>query len=453
MDNNDYAILHGPPLRTFIAYAVPSLLGLLAISTASIIDGIFVGHYLGADALAAINLLVPYITFMFAVCLMIAIGGSVMAGHYLGENKSLQANQIFTLSLFSALAFTCLMALLSHLLYIHLFQLLGAPPSLFSLMKEYLSVMSFCLVIQLTTMVCYYFVRTDGFPRLGTTALLCGAACNIALDALFIGYFRWGLAEAALATTLAQCLQCVVLSRYFFQTKRRLAFCLNRLPLRTLGHALRNGCSEFINEISVGIIIFAVHWQVASQHGEAGIAGFAITNYILFISMMMFYGIIDAQHVLLSHNLGAGQPQRAHTFMRFATLAIACIGGGITLFTFIGKTWITTLFLGTGELDAALFAHQYLNWLWPCILLSGFNVLFSGYFTAHQRPKPSACIALLRGLLLPLLFLFLFTVWPISWHVLAALPLAEGITLLIAIGLYLHQIRHSASAIQACGHE
>ena len=41
----DKAVLSGPIIPTFLRFAIPSILGLLAITTASIVDGIFVGQF------------------------------------------------------------------------------------------------------------------------------------------------------------------------------------------------------------------------------------------------------------------------------------------------------------------------------------------------------------------------------------------------------------------------
>ena len=73
-------ILQGAIFPTFVRYAIPSILGLLAITTASIVDGIFVGRFVSSDALAAVNLMIPYLTLLFGLALMITIGGAVRAG-------------------------------------------------------------------------------------------------------------------------------------------------------------------------------------------------------------------------------------------------------------------------------------------------------------------------------------------------------------------------------------
>ena len=66
-------IIKDKPLNIFMQYAIPSVLGMLAISSASIVDGFFVGNYVGASGLAAINMSIPIFSLLFGLGLMLAV--------------------------------------------------------------------------------------------------------------------------------------------------------------------------------------------------------------------------------------------------------------------------------------------------------------------------------------------------------------------------------------------
>src|SRR5687768_3245237 len=101
----DERVLEGPVFRTLVEYAVPSLIALLAISTTSLVDGVFVGRFVGGDALSAVGLLVPYFTLLFGVALMLAVGGTVRAGRQLGADARDAASAIFGTTVVAVLAF------------------------------------------------------------------------------------------------------------------------------------------------------------------------------------------------------------------------------------------------------------------------------------------------------------------------------------------------------------
>ena len=78
--NKDNDALNGEIFPTFVRYLIPSILGLIAMTSSSLVDGIFIGNYVGITALAAVNLIIPIITLLFGVSMMMSIGGSVRAG-------------------------------------------------------------------------------------------------------------------------------------------------------------------------------------------------------------------------------------------------------------------------------------------------------------------------------------------------------------------------------------
>ncbi|EWH00378.1 MATE family efflux transporter [Halomonas sp. BC04] len=431
-------ILTGPHWPVFFRYALSSVAGLLALTTANIVDGIFIGNFVGGEALAALNLLIPCFAMLFGLALALAIGGTVRAGKYLGEGSTAAASAIFSKCLIATFALALVAALLGLWFRETLYRLLGASPELFPLMSDYFLVFAWVLVVQLVTMVLYYFVRLDGLPGLATWALVAGAGVNILLDALFIGYLGYGLRGAALATGIAQLLQLAILLCYFVAPHRRLRF---RLRQDNWGEVLKagvNGVSEWINEASVGLVMLVINWLLMSSQGVTGVAAFTVVNYLIFLSLMVFYGIADAMHVLLSHNLGVGNARRIRTFMGCGASVILGLGGLLVLVVWFQGDWLVRLFLDpTADLATAQMADRFLAILWPLFLINGLNVLLSVYLTAMHKPLPSAVVAMARSLILPALLLLLVATFFPEWPLLVALPLAEWLTFALALALFL----------------
>ena len=69
----------GDVIPVFFHYAIPSVIGMLAATSAGVIDGIFIGNFVGAPALAAVNISMPAFYLFAAVVFMLAVGGSVLA--------------------------------------------------------------------------------------------------------------------------------------------------------------------------------------------------------------------------------------------------------------------------------------------------------------------------------------------------------------------------------------
>lgn len=423
----------GPVVATFFRYVIPSTLSLLAISTASVVDGFFVGNYLGAEALAAVNLLMPYFALLFGIALMFAVGGSVKASIYIGEKKYASASSLFSQIFFVVLVIALLAVPLSLIFSEYLFSALGATPSLYPLMQSYFEVFCFVTIVQLSCLVMYYFIRADNKPELGMRALMLGAFINIALDALFIGKLGWGIEGAAWATLIAQVIQLVYISSYFFSGRNNLKLSWPVFNVKELGFSAFNGFSEFINEFSIGLVILVFHWVISRQSGVEGIAAFSVVNYLIYISLMVYYGIIDAMHVLLGHNFGAQRIDRVKAFMRIAAISIATLSIILVVMLHVFEEPIIGFFLEDGAEQARQLAQNFLHIIWPIFLFNGFNVLICAYLTSAELALHSSIIAMLRSLILPIGFVLLLSIMFPEIGFLYAVPVAEALAFVFAL--------------------
>lgn len=443
----DNRALTGAIVPTFVYYVIPATISLVAITTASLVDGMFIGNQVGADALAAITLLIPYFTLLFAFALMFAIGGAVTAGKAIGAGDSEAASAVFSQSMLMTLYGSVGFAIWSLFAEQWLMDLLSVPEPLYPLVSEYLAVIRWAFVLQLTTMVLYYFVRTDGHPLLATVALVAGALLNILLDAWFIMVLEWGLTGAAWATLLAQALQGLILLRFFISRRRTLHFTPALPDWQVLGRLTFNGLSESVNELSAGVIFWLLNSLMIASAGVSGVAAYSVVNYFIFVSLMLCYGIADALHLLVSQNYGAGQTQRVRQFFQISLLA--GVGLGLVLVVLLLNWQQTAInwFVDSQNSEVTGLAAQLMTLVWPLFLINGANILISCYLTALHQPRPSAAIAAARSLVLPGVLLLLMyqslswlqQVWGLpSWSFVVALPIAEACALLLALMLLRH---------------
>lgn len=442
-ENSYNRILDGKIIPTFFYFVVPSIASLLALTTANLVDGLFIGNFVGAHALAAVNFLIPYLALVFGLALMLAIGGSVRAGKALGEKNPQAASAIFSKCVVTVLIFSLVIAVVNLSLSRWIFSALGAPESLHDMMRRYFFIIACFLPAQLLSVVLYYFIRADGKPVLATVALTSGAACNILLDALFVGYFQWGIGGAAWATGISQCLQLSVLCRYFWLSSHKLRFSVRQTQWSEVARAAFNGVSEFVNEISGGLVILVVNWLLVTRIGVDAVSAFTVINYCLFASLMMFYGIADAMQLLVAQNFGARQLKRIGHFMWVSAGTVVALGGFfIVLLLGWREQWVN-LFLSPDEAEVIELATGFILVVWPIFLVNGLNVLLSSYLTAIHQPGASAAVAFLRSLILPVGLLAILFHWFPRHSLLAALPMAEWLTFAVALTIFLRFTPHS----------
>lgn len=420
--------------RTFFRYLIPSVLGLLCVSTASVVDGLLVAKFIGPQGLAAINLLIPFITFYFGMGLMFAIGCSVRAVYCLGRNNTGEASAIFSNTVLLMAVFSLVLSVSAALLQDRLFHLLGTPPEVMPLLRDYFRVLLLGLLPQLLALTLYYFVRGLGYPRQATCALALGALVNIVLNVFFLGVCGWGIAAAAWATVAAQVVQVLVLFALVVRLPHGLYWRPSPRRLKNVLRSSANGASEFINEISVGVVIGVMHWLLTRQGGADTLAGFALVNYSLFINCMISCAIAEVVYTLVSQSVARSEHARAQAFFFLAlkTTAVFAILY-TTALLFWAPRGIAAVFPSTA---AAQHSLHYLHWVWPAFLACGLNLVLAARFTGLQEAGASATLALLRSLILPLMLVVGFYWTNLSLPLIAALPVAEWLTLAVATAWY-----------------
>ena len=434
----DYHALEGPIMATFYRYLIPSLVGILAITSASLIDGIFIGNYVGVSALAAVNLLIPIMALLFGVGLMVSVGGSVRAGKYLGEKNTLAASNIFSKTLIFVGGYGVVVITLLMIFERALFNFVGADESLFPLMSEYFSIILPFLLAQLLLIVLYFFIRLDGFPALTATALVMGSVINIGLDYLFIVEYQWGLAGAAWATGISQLIPLLVLLCYFLVKKRKLHFFPRQQNWYEVVQAAYNGISEFINETSSGVIAFILNWLLIQRAGVDGVAAITVVNYLLMIGFMVYFSIADTAQVMISQNFGAQNPERMLRFVKIALINIAVISG-LCIYALVGFTepLILLFLMDEGSHQTLGLAKDFIGYVWPIFIFAGINMLISGYLTAIHQAFPSGMVAVCRTLILPAILLLSLNLVFSQYQFVVALAMAEALTFVLAFYYFL----------------
>lgn len=437
-------------LPTFFYYAIPSTISLIAITTATLVDAMFIGHQEGANALAAIALLSPYFTLLIAITLMIAIGSAVRAATLIAANRLERTSQLFSQALLITFGMNLAIAFASVIFDDALFELLSAPDDTQALMSEYFDIIRWVLIIQSMSLALYYFVRLDRHPTRATCALVVGAAANIILDYIFIVEMNLGLSGAAYATALAQVVQMTILVSYFASSHRQISFILRPRHWAELRYVVTNGFSELVNELSIAFLLLLINALVIARLGISGIAAFSLINYFIFLSVMLSYGIADTLHLLVGQNHGAKQFQRERQFLRTGLVCTVVLGTSIVITLSIWQVEIIDALLSNADFESKHIAYSVWLLIWPLFFVNGVNIVLSGYLTARQEAKPSAVIAISRCLIFPCLLLISFYHFlPFYFpdlsgeKFLIALPIAEIAAFILATMLVLPKIRRN----------
>jgi len=426
-------VLTGKINKVLFSFAIPIVLGLLAVSSAGIIDGIFIGNYIGETALAAATLCAPIFPILFGIAIMFSTGGEVFCGKFIGENNTEKASEVFTKVTIVIFVLSLLVATLG-LIFIHpIANILGAGNDTHDMVVNYLRILIGSTPL-ITSMSLSFFVRVDGRPKLSSTALIITAILNIILDYIFIVRLNWGIKGAAWGTVLSYSAMPIMLLPHFLFKRGDIRFIKPTKTLKILAQIAYNGSSEFLSEISGGILMFIINSTMMKFYGTQGVAAYAVVGYLIYFASMAYYGISDSLKPIVSINYGAKEIKRVFRFLRSAIVSVGSIGLILIILTQINSKLFVGLFLkDNADITVSILANEFILAISPALVIIGTNIILSAYFTATHRARPSLIISLSRTLILPLILIPIFTNAIGGKGVITALILSETTTLIIAV--------------------
>lgn len=421
----------------FYKFALPNILSFILMSSAGIVDGIFIGNYAGELSLAAVNISYPVFSFIWGLAIMVMVGGAVSTGKYLGEKNTEKACQIFTKSIITVAVITIIISIIILIFTEEIIYLIGGSDKTTPISVLYIKIVIPFVMFNTIGYGLSVFARVDGFPYTASFALITGAVINIVLDVLFIAVFNMGVAGAAYATGISFLAGFIILFIHFARKKGVLRISLKLNNFSEILKSSFNGLSEFLNEISVGVTMALFNIIMMKYAKEEGVAAFTAINYILWLGNMVNYAAADSLNPLISTNYGAGKFNRIKNFL--ITGLIFTISNGIFIFfliIFFGDT-LTALFIKNTSSAAFNMAVEFMSIIKWAFFLSGVNMVFSSYFTAMLRPKESAIIATLRSLILPCSMLLILPLYFGKTGIYTTIPVSELLTFAAALTLFM----------------
>ena len=178
------------PTRLFFRCALPSMVSMAVTSLYTVVDGIFVGRYVGADALAAVNLVMPLLLISFALIDLVAVGSSVQIAIRLGEQKSEEASRIFSFCSKLILLLSLLIGAAGFFLAGPAVALMGAERQVTAMAVDYLRVYALLAPFIMLFFALDNYLRICGRVRYSMGINVFTSLVNIVLDALFLIFIR-----------------------------------------------------------------------------------------------------------------------------------------------------------------------------------------------------------------------------------------------------------------------
>ncbi len=425
------------PIGTLIRkLAIPGIITMIVGSLNMVADGVFMGNFIGSDALAAVNLMMPVMMVVFGLIELIAGGSSVRIGILLGEGKNKEASQTFAAS-------TLLIFVMG--LIITFIGLLFAKPVIFSLIKdENLAILAYDyakVFIPAIPVIAPLFAF-DNYLR------LCGrvnqsmyinvfvSIMNISLNIYFIVYLGLGISFAALATVISMAIGSILSIFPFLRKKLTLTFKKPVIPFKDIKMIIYNGSSGFFESISGAIMGFITNALLLSLAGASGVAAMSIITYIEMLLMPVLIGVIMSIQPIISYNFGAKNHARIkETFKKVSIISIIISLGALGIII-IFPDFLVSLFASEGDREMIKIATTGLLLYAPSYIFTWFNILVGTFLTSFEKPKESIILMSLESLVFPIAFFLILSQVIGLYGMFLAQTIAAAATFIVSVVMW-----------------
>lgn len=397
-------------VQMILEFSVPSIIAMVLTSMITIVDGFFIGNYVGKEGIAAVNLGLPVLYLYLALGVMVAVGGMAIAGMNLGAGEVKKSNNVFNQTMVTTMTLTVLLSTLCYVFFNPIMNFLRAEGEVAVYFKQYYRIMLLAFPIMIANSALGMFIRGEGNPQFFMKASLINVAGNFILDYVFVKCLKLGVGGVASASLISVALELLCLIYYIVRKSTVYKFGKFRFSKQDLKSMILNGSSEFINEMSMCISMFAYNWVILKYVGVDGVAAFTIVGYASYLFSMILLGFGQGASPLISFTYGAQEKRLSIDIRKKTNLFVFGIGVVFMVLMLLSANWYSHVFVNS-EAVAAMANSGIIIFVFS-FLFSGINTITSFYFTSIGKALESAIISSARGLVILLICILLF---PMLW--------------------------------------
>lgn len=419
--------------KKLLRFVLPSIAMMIFTSIYGVVDGLFVSNFVGKTPFAAINLVMPFIMVFGGIGFMFGTGGSALVAKTLGEGEHEKANRYFSMMVWISLILGVVTSAVGIAYMRPIAHFLGADAEMLEDCVVYgRLVIGFNTAFMLQNLFQSFLITAEK-PRLGLLATLAAGFTNMLLDALFVAVFGWGVAGAAIATGISQCVGGLLPLLYFlFPNSSLLRLKMTRLELRPILAASFNGVSELVSNITASIVGMLYNFQLLKYAGQDGVAAYGVLMYVEFIFIAVFIGYAIGSAPIVSYHYGAGSHGELKNMLRKSVILMVGTGACMALLAELLAVPLARLFVGYDQMLLDMTVHGFRIFSLS-MLFAGFNIFSSSFFTALNNGGVSAALSFLRTFLFKLsavlVLPFLFGLDGVWWSAVTAELLAFALSL------------------------
>ncbi len=401
-------------VKKLLTAVYPTVLMMVFTSIYGIVDGIFISNSVGTTAFAGVNLIMPILMITGSIGFMLGAGGSALVANTLGEGDKERANKIFTMIVLFTVILSIIFTVGTYFLIEPIAIWLGgekASPEMIRVAVKYGKILTlFQGAFMLQNVFQSLFVVAEK-AMFGFIVIAIAGCANMALDALFIVVFGWGVTGAAVATGISQVIGGFIPVIYFLsKNSSTIQFAKTKLEFKVLLKSAINGSSELLSNIAMSVVSILFNMQLLKEAGDNGVAAYGIIMYAGFIFCAIFIGYCVGVAPIVGYHNGAKNHAELTNLLKKSLLIILVLSG-IMLISIELLAGVLSSIFTNGNTQLLQLTTRGFRLYGLSFALCGFSIFASGFFTALNNGLVSAIISFVRTLIFQVLFIMVLPIF------------------------------------------
>ncbi|MCF7913416.1 MAG: MATE family efflux transporter [Candidatus Cloacimonetes bacterium] len=380
--------------------AVPAMVGMFVMALYNIVDTIFVGRFVGTNAIAGLTVAFPMQMIVMGFGIMNGIGSAALISISLGERNQDKANKIFHNSLLMALFLGLFFTITIQVFLDKVILLFGASPEVLPLTRQYLRIIMLGSTFQIAAMTGNNVIRAEGQAKIAMISMVSGAVLNIILDAVFILIFKMGVQGVAIGTVAAQIFQTIYQYIYFKSRKSSMLykFCFREFNPQIVYNIVRIGVASFFRNIAGSLMMIIFNNVLRHYGGALALAAAGVMFRFLHFTFMPVVGIAQGMQPIVGYNFGAQRLDKVIKAWKISSIRASMI----SIFAFVIVMAFPHLIISIFTTDKELIelAAHGIRIMFAGSFVIGFQVVGATFFQAINKALPSFILSVSRQLLI-----------------------------------------------------